>query len=129
MMGTTSVACHSQNAPADRRVMIVPDDAGELQNDSCGGWQIKSIPRRFRSLFVYSSYNGRFHASLSFRREIFCWVQAKAYHGQAFMEGTESEVWYDRGQAGAFKVTWVFPPGLIFRAFSDHLQRHTLDRF
>jgi hypothetical protein len=97
MMGTTTVACHSQDAPADRRELIVPDDAGELQNDSCGGWQIKSIPRRFRSLFVYSSYTGRFRASLSFRRELFCWVQAKAYHGQAFMEGTESEVWYDRG--------------------------------
>ena len=29
---------------------IILDDAGELQNDACGGWQIISIPRRFRSL-------------------------------------------------------------------------------
>jgi hypothetical protein len=36
--------------PAGRRELILIDDAGVLQNDSCGGWQIISIPRRFRSL-------------------------------------------------------------------------------
>ena len=50
MMGTTTLAFHGQDYPADRRELIILDDAGELQNDSCGGWQIISIPRRFRSL-------------------------------------------------------------------------------
>jgi hypothetical protein len=50
MMGTTTLAFHGQDYPEDRRELIILDDAGELQNDSCGGWQIISIPRRFRSL-------------------------------------------------------------------------------
>jgi hypothetical protein len=50
MMGTTTLAFHSQDYPEDRRERIIVDDAGELQNDACGGWQIISIPRRFRSL-------------------------------------------------------------------------------
>ncbi|MFM7166560.1 MAG: glycosyltransferase, partial [Planctomycetaceae bacterium] len=50
MMGTTTLAFHSQDYPEDRRELIILDDAGELQNDACGGWQIISIPRRFRSL-------------------------------------------------------------------------------
>ena len=50
MMGTTTLAFHGQDYPADRRELIILDDAGELQNDSCDGWQIISIPRQFRSL-------------------------------------------------------------------------------
>jgi hypothetical protein len=50
MMGTTTLAFHGQDYPEDRRELIILDDAGELQNDSCGGWQIICIPRRFRSL-------------------------------------------------------------------------------
>jgi len=49
-MGTTTLAFHGQDYPADRRELIILDDAGELQNDSCDGWQIISIPRQFRSL-------------------------------------------------------------------------------
>jgi len=46
-----SIACFlAQDYPANRRELIVLDDAGELQNQTCGGWQIISIPRRFRSL-------------------------------------------------------------------------------
>jgi len=40
MMGTTTLAFHSQDYPEDRRELIILDDAGELQNDACGGWQI-----------------------------------------------------------------------------------------
>jgi hypothetical protein len=195
MMGTTTLAFHGQDYPENRRELIILDDVDELQNDACGGWQIISIPRRFRSLpekfnaiaglakgdilvvwedddiclphhisthvramegrlwskpsFVLSSYTGRleqedatgrFHASLAFRREIFdriggwpltrrgdfdqqlfarlkaieapgdpCqfadpsyifrWGQTNAYHGQAFMQGSEDEGWYDRVRA------------------------------
>jgi hypothetical protein len=46
-----SIACFlAQNYPADRRELIVLDDAGKLQNQTGDGWQIISIPRRFRSL-------------------------------------------------------------------------------
>ena len=46
-----SIACFlAQDYPADRREMIVLDDAGELQNQTGEGWQIISIARRFRSL-------------------------------------------------------------------------------
>jgi hypothetical protein len=46
-----SIACFlAQDYPADRRELIVLDDAGELQNQIGDGWQIISIPRRFRSL-------------------------------------------------------------------------------
>lgn len=46
-----SIACFlAQDYPADRRELIVLDDAGELQNQTGEGWQIISIPRRFRSL-------------------------------------------------------------------------------
>lgn len=46
-----SIACFlAQNYPSDRRELIVLDDAGELQNQTGEGWQILSIPRRFRSL-------------------------------------------------------------------------------
>ncbi|MFM7834325.1 MAG: hypothetical protein ACKPJD_21200 [Planctomycetaceae bacterium] len=43
MMGTTTLAFHSQDYPEDRRELIILDDAGELQNDACGGWQIISF--------------------------------------------------------------------------------------
>jgi hypothetical protein len=46
-----SIDCFlAQNYPADRRELIVLDDAGELPNQTGGGWQIISIARRFRSL-------------------------------------------------------------------------------
>jgi cellulose synthase/poly-beta-1,6-N-acetylglucosamine synthase-like glycosyltransferase len=46
-----SIACFlAQDYPADRRELIVLDDAGELENQTGDGWQIISIPRRFRSL-------------------------------------------------------------------------------
>ncbi|MBL8808538.1 MAG: glycosyltransferase family 2 protein [Planctomycetaceae bacterium] len=46
-----SIACFlAQDYPADRRELIVLDDAGELLNQTGEGWQIISIPRRFRSL-------------------------------------------------------------------------------
>ena len=46
-----SIACFlAQDYPADRRELIILDDAGELKNESGEGWQIISIPRRFRSL-------------------------------------------------------------------------------
>jgi hypothetical protein len=46
-----SIACYlAQDYPADRREMIILDDAGELQNQTGEGWQIISIARRFRSL-------------------------------------------------------------------------------
>jgi len=46
-----SIACFlAQDYPADRRELIVLDDAAELQNQTGDGWQIISIPRRFRSL-------------------------------------------------------------------------------
>jgi hypothetical protein len=46
-----SIACFvAQDYPADRRELIIIDDAGELQNQTGEGWQILSIPRRFRSL-------------------------------------------------------------------------------
>jgi glycosyltransferase involved in cell wall biosynthesis len=46
-----SIACFlSQDYPADRREMIILDDAGELENQTGEGWQIISIARRFRSL-------------------------------------------------------------------------------
>lgn len=46
-----SIACYlAQDYPADRRELIILDDAGELQNQTGEGWQIISIPRRFRSL-------------------------------------------------------------------------------
>ena len=40
----------AQDYPVDRRELIVMDDAGELENQTGDGWQIISIPRRFRSL-------------------------------------------------------------------------------
>ena len=46
-----SIACfEAQDYPADRRELIILDDAGELQNQTGAGWQIISIQRRFRSL-------------------------------------------------------------------------------
>ncbi len=46
-----SITCFlSQDYPADRRELIVLDDAGELENQTGDGWQIISIQRRFRSL-------------------------------------------------------------------------------
>jgi cellulose synthase/poly-beta-1,6-N-acetylglucosamine synthase-like glycosyltransferase len=46
-----SIACFlAQDYPANRRELIVLDDAGELQNQTGDGWQIISIPRRCRSL-------------------------------------------------------------------------------
>ena len=46
-----SIACFlAQDYPPDRRELIVLDDASELQNKIGDGWQIISIPRRFRSL-------------------------------------------------------------------------------
>ncbi|RLS72006.1 MAG: glycosyltransferase [Planctomycetota bacterium] len=46
-----SIACLlAQDYPADRRELIVLDDAGELQNQTGDGWQVSSIQRRFRSL-------------------------------------------------------------------------------
>jgi hypothetical protein len=46
-----SIACFmAQDYPADRRELIILDDAGELQNQTGDGWQIISIARRFRSL-------------------------------------------------------------------------------
>ena len=46
-----SIACFmAQDYPADLRELIVLDDAGELENQTGEGWQIISIPRRFRSL-------------------------------------------------------------------------------
>jgi hypothetical protein len=46
-----SIACFmAQDYPAERRELIVLDDAGELENQTGDGWQIISIPRRFRSL-------------------------------------------------------------------------------
>jgi hypothetical protein len=46
-----SIACFlAQDYPAERRELIVLDDAGELQNQTGEGWQIISIARRFRSL-------------------------------------------------------------------------------
>lgn len=46
-----SIACFlAQDYPADRRELIVLDDAGELGNQNGEGWQIISIQRRFRSL-------------------------------------------------------------------------------
>ena len=46
-----SIACFlAQDYPADRRELIVLDDAGELPNQTGEGWQIISIRRRFRSL-------------------------------------------------------------------------------
>ncbi len=46
-----SIACFlAQDYPADRRELIVLDDAGELQNQIGEGWHIISISRRFRSL-------------------------------------------------------------------------------
>jgi hypothetical protein len=40
----------TQDSPADRRELIIQDDAGELKYDTGEGWQIISISRRFRSL-------------------------------------------------------------------------------
>ena len=40
----------AQDYPADRRELIVLDDAGELVNQTGDGWQIISIPQRFRLL-------------------------------------------------------------------------------
>ncbi|MCA9058462.1 MAG: glycosyltransferase, partial [Planctomycetaceae bacterium] len=46
-----SIACfEAQDYPVDRRELIILDDAGELENQTGNGWQIISIPRRFRSL-------------------------------------------------------------------------------
>ena len=50
MMGNTISCFVTQDYPANRRELIVLDDAGELRNDAHNGWQIISIPRRFRSL-------------------------------------------------------------------------------
>jgi hypothetical protein len=40
--------------------------------------------------------------------------QTNACHSQAFMQGPEDEGWYDRVQAGAFKLTGAFPPKVDF---------------
>ena len=50
MMGNTIPCFIAQDYPENCRELIILDDADELKNDSCAGWQIISIPRRFRSL-------------------------------------------------------------------------------
>ena len=50
MMANTIPCFITQDYPADRRELIILDDAGELKNEISDGWQIISIPRRFRSL-------------------------------------------------------------------------------
>ena len=87
MMANTIPCFITQDYPADRRELIILDDAGELKNEASDGWQIISISRRFRSLpekfnalaglaqggilVVWEDATGRFHASLAFRREAF----------------------------------------------------------
>lgn len=39
-----------QDYPTDQRELIVLDDAGQYDNQSGPGWQLVSIPRRFRTL-------------------------------------------------------------------------------
>jgi glycosyltransferase involved in cell wall biosynthesis len=50
MMANTIPCFITQDYPADRRELIILDDAGELKNETSEGWQIISISRRFRSL-------------------------------------------------------------------------------
>ena len=50
MMANTIPCFITQDYPADRRELIILDDAGELKNETGEGWQNISIPRRFRSL-------------------------------------------------------------------------------
>ena len=50
MMANTIPCFITQDYPADRRELIILDDAGELKNETSDGWQIISISRRFRSL-------------------------------------------------------------------------------
>ena len=50
MMANTIPCFITQDYPADRRELIILDDAGELKNETGERWQIISIPRRFRSL-------------------------------------------------------------------------------
>jgi len=50
MMANTIPCFITQDYPADRRELIILDDAGELKNEASDGWQIISISRRFRSL-------------------------------------------------------------------------------
>ncbi|MFN6314612.1 MAG: glycosyltransferase, partial [Planctomyces sp.] len=50
MMANTISCFITQDYPADRRELIILDDAGELNNETGDGWQIISISRRFRSL-------------------------------------------------------------------------------
>lgn len=46
-----SMACFvAQDYPADRRELIILDDAGQLQCCRHDGWEVISIPRRFQSL-------------------------------------------------------------------------------
>ncbi len=46
-----AIACFlGQDYPADRRELIILDDAGQLQNQTGEGWQLVSIHRRFLSL-------------------------------------------------------------------------------
>lgn len=46
-----SIACYlAQDYPADRRELIILDDAGQLIPSSEPGWRLISVPSRFRSL-------------------------------------------------------------------------------
>ena len=50
MMANTIPCFITQDYPADRRELIILDDAGELKNEASDGWQTNSISRCFRSL-------------------------------------------------------------------------------
>jgi hypothetical protein len=50
MMANTIPCFITQDYAADRRELIILDDAGELKNETSDGWQIITISRRFRSL-------------------------------------------------------------------------------
>ena len=63
MMANTIPCFITQDYPADRRELIILDDAGDLQNETSEGWQIISIPRRFRSLRATAAGRTRSAAS------------------------------------------------------------------
>jgi hypothetical protein len=50
IMANTIPCFITNDYPADRRELIILDDAGELKKETSDGWQIISISRRFRSL-------------------------------------------------------------------------------
>lgn len=46
-----ALACYlAQDYPADRRELIILDDAGQFQSQNQSGWELVSVSRRFRSL-------------------------------------------------------------------------------